>query len=76
MKTLTFLLLAISLNCYSQTANEYYQRGKSKVELGDYRGAIIDFSKEIEYEIAHAEINIINLDKTEEESEISIDGLR
>ena len=33
-------------------------------------------SKEIEYEIAHAEINIINLDKTEEESEISIDGLR
>ena len=33
-------------------------------------------SKEMAYQIAHADINIINLDKTEDESDFSIEGLR
>ena len=33
-------------------------------------------SKEIVYQIAHADINIINLDKTEEESDFNIEGIK
>ncbi len=33
-------------------------------------------SKEMAFQIAHADINIINLDKTEDESDLSIEGLR
>lgn len=33
-------------------------------------------SKGMAYQIAHADINIINLDKTEDESDFSIEGIR
>ena len=45
MKAILFLSISFSINCFGQTANDYYQRGKAKVQLGDYRGSIIDFSQ-------------------------------
>jgi tetratricopeptide (TPR) repeat protein len=44
---LIFTLFSIS-NCYSQTADVYYNRGNSKHQLEDYSGAIADYSKAIE----------------------------
>lgn len=44
--TCLFLFLFLFLGqAYSQTAEEYFDRGLSKFELRDYRGAIADFSK-------------------------------
>ena len=48
MKTLTFLLLAFSLNCFSQTEEEFFDSGMKKYEVGDYKGAIADYTKAIE----------------------------
>jgi len=36
MKTLTFLLLVFSLNCFSQTAEEYFNSANKKSDLEDY----------------------------------------
>jgi tetratricopeptide (TPR) repeat protein len=48
-KTLNLLLLLILSNgLYSQTANEYYNRGVLKHDLEDYIGAISDFNKAID----------------------------
>jgi Tfp pilus assembly protein PilF len=43
---ITALLMSIAL--YSQTTNEYHNRGVDKYKLQDYRGAITDFTKAIE----------------------------
>jgi len=48
MKSITLLLLAFSLNCYGQTAEEYFKSGNVKDDLKDYRGAIQDYSKGLE----------------------------
>jgi tetratricopeptide (TPR) repeat protein len=55
-KILLPVLICISSFGYSQTAEEYYYRGKAKYPLKDYRGAIQDYSKAIELdpEYAHA----------------------
>jgi tetratricopeptide (TPR) repeat protein len=50
MKQLIFLLLSFCLYTlgYSQTVKEYFDRGGTKFNLGDYRGAIADYNKAIE----------------------------
>ena len=50
MKKVLIVLIAIMSvsNVYSQTAETYYNRGNSKINLQDYRGAIADYSKAIE----------------------------
>jgi tetratricopeptide (TPR) repeat protein len=48
-KVLIVLIAIISVsNVYSQTAETYYNKGNSKNELQDHRGAIADYSKSIE----------------------------
>lgn len=42
------ILLFLTSLSYSQTAEEYFQRGVSKVNLENYQGAIADYSKAIE----------------------------
>ena len=42
------IFLGFSLNSYSQTAEEYYNRAYEKNKLQDYRGAIADYSKAID----------------------------
>ena len=50
MKQLIILLISLCVYTegYSQTAEEYINRGNAKCELGDYRGAIADYNKAIE----------------------------
>jgi tetratricopeptide (TPR) repeat protein len=50
MKKLIILLLIllIPLLALAQTAEEYFDRGKAKYDLGDYRGAIQDYNKVME----------------------------
>jgi tetratricopeptide (TPR) repeat protein len=49
MKELLFIVLVLITSfCYSQTAEEYFKRGNSKIDLEDYQGAIADFTKAIE----------------------------
>jgi tetratricopeptide (TPR) repeat protein len=48
MKTLTFLLLAFSLNCFSQIEEEFFNSGIKKNKAGDYQGAIEDYTKALE----------------------------
>ena len=47
-KIICLLLLFTSTISYSQTSYDYFNRGLAKIELGDYRGAITDFTKVIE----------------------------
>ena len=42
------IALLVSGLAYGQTAEEYRSRGYNKSKLGDYRGAIADYSKSIE----------------------------
>ena len=42
------VLISLSFFCYSQTAEEYSDRGNAKYALEDYRGAIQDYNKAIE----------------------------
>ena len=57
MKKTLFLLILILFTSFSfsQTAEEYYNRGHSKADLKDYRGAIADYSKAIELKPDYAE---------------------
>ena len=49
MKALTLIIsLAFSVNSFSQTATEFYNRGVNKFKLEDYLGAIADFNIGIE----------------------------
>jgi hypothetical protein len=49
MKTILILMLTIALNSYGQTtAEEYSNSAISKANLGDYIGAIVDYTKAIE----------------------------
>jgi len=41
-------MLLIPVLALAQTAEEYHNKGNAKVNLGDYRGAIQDYSKAIE----------------------------
>jgi len=45
---LLFLLSVSILNSYSQTAEEFFKKGKAKFELKDHQGAISDYTKAIE----------------------------
>ena len=45
---LAIVLVSISFFTYAQTSTEYYNMGVCKDELGDYRGAILDYNKAIE----------------------------
>ena len=46
---LVLIITCVSLTAaYCQTADDYYNRGLSKYDLQDYRGAISDYSKAIE----------------------------
>ena len=48
-KTIYLIVTLISISdCFSQTADVYYNRGISKGKLHDYRGSITDFTKAIE----------------------------
>ena len=42
------ITLLVSGLAYGQTAKEFVTRAQDKVDLGDYRGAIADYSKAIE----------------------------
>jgi len=50
MKKIITLLTALFLvsNVYGQSAKEYYNRGRNKDRLHDYRGAMADYNKAIE----------------------------
>ena len=48
MKKLLLLLLFIPLVSFGQTAQEYYDKGKSYFDLDQYYNAISDFDKAIE----------------------------
>ena len=48
MKKLLIFLFFISLRSFSQTAEEYFNRGIAKSDLEDYDGAISDYNKVIE----------------------------
>ena len=47
MKHLFLILVLISLSGFGQTADDYYNKGISKFNLKDYKGAISEFSKTI-----------------------------
>ncbi len=48
MKNLLFLLSLFILNTsFGQNAQEYFERGFEKYNLGDYSGAMIDYNKAI-----------------------------
>jgi hypothetical protein len=34
------VLLATSINCFSQTPQDYYQQGNEKIKLNDYKATI------------------------------------
>jgi len=46
---LLLFILLIPVLAIAQTAEEYFNRGKAKYDLGDYRGAIQDYNKAIEW---------------------------
>jgi len=50
MKRIIYLLTALLMasSGYSQTAEEYYNRGNAKYYRQDYSGAIADFNKAVE----------------------------
>ena len=49
MKNLLFLLSMLILNTsFGQTAQEFFDRGFAKSNLGDYSGAIVDYNKAID----------------------------
>ena len=49
MKNVFYIfLLFCSSSVFSQTAEEYFNRGIAKYNLGDYRGAIANYNKVIE----------------------------
>jgi tetratricopeptide (TPR) repeat protein len=52
MKYLIVSLLILVSGCKSdkEKAEEYYNRGNSKYDLGDFNGAILDYNKAIELE--------------------------
>ena len=47
MKKLLFILLTLSLNSFGQTAEDYYNKGISKFNKKNYKGAISKFNKTI-----------------------------
>ena len=47
MKHLFLILVVISLSGFGQTADDYYNKGISKFNIKDYKGAISEFSKTI-----------------------------
>ncbi len=47
MKKLLLLLVVISLSGFGQTAEDYYNKGISKFNIKDYKGAISEFNKTI-----------------------------
>ena len=48
-KLFIYILVFYSIiPCYSQTSKEYLNKGVRKVNLQDYRGAIVDYNKAIE----------------------------
>ena len=51
VKIITLIVITsfiIVPSVYSQTAEDYAESGESKLELKDYKGAILDFNKAIE----------------------------
>ena len=46
-KLLIVLILFFSYTTYSQTAEEYFERGLEKAQNGDYYGALSEFNKGI-----------------------------
>ena len=58
MKTILVFLIASAsyATAYCQTADDYFNRGNSKYDLQDYRGAIADFTKAIELKPNNADI--------------------
>lgn len=47
MKYLFLILVVISLSGFGQTADDYYNKGISKFNIKDYKGAISEFNKTI-----------------------------
>jgi tetratricopeptide (TPR) repeat protein len=58
MKKIITLLTALFFvsNVYGQTPKEYFNRAVAKLNLQDYRGAIVDFTKAIELNPNFAEV--------------------
>ena len=54
MKKLLFFFLFIPLVFFGQKANEYFESGKSKLDLENYKGALEDLSKAIEIDSNHS----------------------
>ncbi len=48
MKKLLLLLVVVSLSGFGQTATDYFNKGISKFNLQDYKGAIVDYNKAIQ----------------------------
>ena len=46
---LLLFILLIPFLALAQTAEEYFNKGTTKAEKGDYRGAIQDYNKAIEF---------------------------
>ena len=44
----SLIICMLSLSLYAQNANDFFDRGNSKAKLGDYRGAIADYTTAIE----------------------------
>ena len=45
MKKLILFLVVLNLITFGQTAEDYFNKGNSKISLQDYRGAIADYNK-------------------------------
>lgn len=57
MKAISMILLTFSLifSCCSKAEEDFLEKGKSKQSIGDYRGAISDYTKAIELDPENAE---------------------
>lgn len=56
--TIIFYTAFLSINACGQTASEFNDFGISKFNLGDYKGAMEDFNKAIEYDSTHWHVYI------------------
>ena len=55
MKNLFLILVVISLTGFGQTAEDYYNKGISKFNIKDYKGAIADYNQAIQLKPDYAE---------------------
>ena len=62
MRKIIYLIVVVLIsisNCYSQTAETYYDRGVNKYALQNYKGAIVDYTKAIELDPDYADAYLL-----------------